>query len=292
MTDKEYQHFLTALARKHLRCPPSQQHFDVTPVRRALLTLKLLRDSDDWALMNSALNDLRQSPVTLCTELMDGSGILDALDDAHELVLGELRPSCIPSADANFLRTAGFEEYETEVLIALAIRGAHAASTSDRLPSNIAADAEHALTGALTKLQTLSPVPPGVGSSYGAAPLRAKRKYLNGIGKLISGAVAGIGNVKPSAESWHRSALPEPESRLQDRQSGKRAGMQDHSEPRVQLPIGNDQRCRGLARFDSGRWLLQCPPTAPTHAEPGGHAAGNFCLGRVARESVAVDAQA
>ena len=77
---------------------------------------------------------------------MESAGILDALDDAYEIVLGELRPSCIPDA----------------------------------------ASAERNLANALAKLPTLTPGPPGT---------KAKRKYLNAIGKFIGGAVAGISNV-------------------------------------------------------------------------------------------------
>lgn len=57
---------------------------------------------------------------------MEDSGILEALDDAHESVLGELRPSFVPNEDAAFLRSEGFEEHDIEVFLALAIRGARA----------------------------------------------------------------------------------------------------------------------------------------------------------------------
>jgi hypothetical protein len=71
--------------------------------------------------MISAVGGLAVSPVKTCTELMEPSGILDALDGAYEIVLGELRPSCIPDA----------------------------------------ASAEQNLANALAKLPTLTPGPPG-----------------------------------------------------------------------------------------------------------------------------------
>jgi hypothetical protein len=187
MTDDEYQYFLTALARKHLRYGPLQQAFDVAVLRSTLLTLKLMKESGDSALINSVVKNLTASqPVNTSTGLMESSGILDALDDAHEIVLGELRSSFVPNEDADFLRSAGLEEHEIDVLFAVAIRGAHAAAASGTLPSDIAADAGQKMASALVKLQTLTPDLTGA---------KAKRKYLNAIGKLLSGAVAAAGNV-------------------------------------------------------------------------------------------------
>jgi hypothetical protein len=117
---------------------------------------------------------------------MEVSGILDALDDAPDLVLGELRRSAIPKEDEEYLRSAGFDAHDIEVLLELAVYRAHALASTGKLPSDIAEEAAEALQNALQALQ--SP-PPGL------LPAKKKRKILNGIGKLLGGAVTGIGNV-------------------------------------------------------------------------------------------------
>lgn len=185
MTDDEYRSFLSALTRKHRKY--TQLYFDVAALRSTVLALKVLRERDDPGLMNIVTSELKISqPVNACTGLMEQSGILDALDDGNEIVLGELRTSSVPNEDADFLRTAGFEDHEIDVFLPLAIRGAHTAAAAGRLPSNIAADAEQKMADTLAKLLTLAPGAPGT---------RAKRKCLNAIGKFIGGAVTGIGSV-------------------------------------------------------------------------------------------------
>src|SRR5262245_10966506 len=79
MTDEEYLHFLTALARKHSRYPqPSpNQDIDVASTSRALESyagisrlLKLARDSDDPVIIDRLVESLKDSPVKRATELM------------------------------------------------------------------------------------------------------------------------------------------------------------------------------------------------------------------------------
>ena len=52
------------------------------------------------------------------------------------------------------------------------------------------------------------------------------------------------------------------------------------------VPSGNHQRRRGLARQLARRWIPECPPGSPAHAEPGGYAADHFGLGGSSRESL------
>jgi hypothetical protein len=137
-------------------------------------------------LLNRLVNELEDSPVRRAVEQMEVSGILDALDDAPDLVLGELRRSAIPREDEEFLRSAGFDVHDVEVLLALAVHRAHALALTGKLPSDIAEEAAQALPDALQRLRHS---PPAMLSP------KKKRKLLNGVGKLLGGAVAGIGNV-------------------------------------------------------------------------------------------------
>jgi hypothetical protein len=200
MTDEEYLHFLTALAGKHLRNPLRvdliEPRFVLDRVSGTSHFLKAVMHHDDPALLNGLINaleglsfrDVEYSPVNITVTYMETSGILDALDDAPDLVLGELRRSSIPREDEAFLRSAGFDTNDIEVLLTLAVHRAHALALSGKLPSDIAEEATKALP---TALQALRPPP----TQEDPLPPRKKRKILNGIGKLLGGAAAGIGNV-------------------------------------------------------------------------------------------------
>lgn len=209
MTDEEYLRFLTALAGKHLRYPrpslPFIPYFGQLDELRAALDrvsgtlrlLKVVKDPEDPALPDYLIKNLRDfrayeedaglrySPVRIAVDQMEAVGILDALDDAPDLVLGELRRSAIPGEEEEVLRSAGFDGHDIEVLLTLAVHQAHALALSKKLPSDIAEEAARTLP---TVLKDLKSPPPEM-------PAKKKRKILNGIGKLLGGAVAGIGNV-------------------------------------------------------------------------------------------------
>ena len=68
------------------------------------------------------------------------------------------------------------------MLLTLAVHRAHALALSGKLPSYIAEETAQALPTALDALH------------QDLLPARKKRKILNGIGKILGGAVAGIGN--------------------------------------------------------------------------------------------------
>lgn len=191
MTDDEYLHFLTALAGKHLRYPQPHQAADLRRaldhVSGTLHLLKVVKDREDIILLGRLVDDLLEhSPVGKTKEAMEASGILDALDDAHDVVLGELRRSAIPREDEEYLRSAGFDAHDIEVLLVLAVHGAHALASTNKLPSDIVEEAAQALQ---TALQSLRPPAPGF------LPEKKKRKTLNAIGKFLGGTVAGMGNV-------------------------------------------------------------------------------------------------
>jgi hypothetical protein len=197
MTDEEYSRFLTALAQKHLRYRPSQGpspylhdianlHQTLETLSQASRLLKVMRDNFDLALIDNLHRYLEPLPVGETVLHMENSGVLDALDEAHDLVFGELRYSAIPKEDEEYLRRAGFDTHEIELLIMLAVHRAHVLAATEKLPSDIAYEAARKMNHLTETLsETLSP----------HAPDKKRRKILNGIGKMLGGAVAGAGNV-------------------------------------------------------------------------------------------------
>src|SRR5215475_6492471 len=99
MTDEEYRRLLTALVGKHLRIPPSGPDFslqglqaDLDRISAASRHLMALRHEGDTEQLNRVVGNLEEiRPVLLAKQYMTACGILDALDDAPDLVLGELR---------------------------------------------------------------------------------------------------------------------------------------------------------------------------------------------------------
>jgi hypothetical protein len=193
MTDDEYASLLRALAGKHLK--PLQPSLYPIPYLQNVLerissTARLSRVAAervaDQILLDRLCGELEQSPVEEAARHMDEVGIPDALDDAPSLVFGQFRRSAIPSEDIALLRRAGFTDDEVEVLLAVAVEQAHVLANRSDLPSNVVAEAAEALRRAVESLRL--PLAP-------AAPEKKKRKILNGIGKLLGGAIAGVGNV-------------------------------------------------------------------------------------------------
>jgi hypothetical protein len=98
-----------------------------------------------------------------------------------ELVFAHFRRAAIPREDLEFLLNAGFTQAEVDVLLAIAVYTA--AKVGSRVPSAIVNEAAVALEQTVPTL-----------TEPQVAPAPKKRKLLNGIGKLLGGAVAGVGN--------------------------------------------------------------------------------------------------
>jgi len=146
-----------------------------------LLKAAQSRPQDELLLMNLG-QELKDSPVQRVSDLMEKAGILDALDDAPGPIFRGFRRSAVPPEDWEFLSRAGFSDDEIEILFVIAEEGAEELGYATHRPSRILSDASDALSG------PQSIVGPQVDE-------RKKRKILNGIGKILGGAVAGTGNV-------------------------------------------------------------------------------------------------
>jgi hypothetical protein len=189
MTDDEYVSLLKALAGKHLKLPTELYHpaYLGKVLQRISSAVRLTKVAEepgaDHLLIDSLFGSPSPSPVQEAGRLMEEIGLLDALDDAPSLVFGQFRRSAIPTEDIELLRRVGFSDDEVEVLLAVAVERAHMLARGSMLPSDVVAEAANALGGA----QRISAMP--------IPEKKKKRKILNGIGKLLGGAAAGVGNV-------------------------------------------------------------------------------------------------
>ncbi len=198
MTDDEYIAFLKALAVKHLSkdiLHPGPFIFEHThTLRRDLETVsrlarlfKVVVDRpEDSSLVDKFFHELaaERSPVDLTVSALRVSNLAEALDDAGEVVLGELRRMSIPDDDVIFLRQAGFTDDEVEVFLSVVIAEAHRLAVS----ADTKVQTRH-LPEEFKGLVSKFPEPKELAQST-----KTKRKLFNGIGKILGGSVAGIGN--------------------------------------------------------------------------------------------------
>jgi hypothetical protein len=142
-------------------------------------TLSAVADAAERITSSKPISIIRKS-----VDIMDEGRMLDALDDGREIVFKHLHRGVVPPEDVDLLRAAGFDDNEIEVLLALAMHKARDISVGPQSASGIANDVVKTAEIALAGLST----PKGPKESK-------KRKILNGIGKVLGGAVLGIGNV-------------------------------------------------------------------------------------------------
>jgi len=207
VTDDQYKQFLNLLAHDYLRAEEFRRNADGKDIER----LRSQVESIAWtARLNDLVKDglskdgpnnidlvrvlekqLRDAPIHDVHEAMYRIGMLDALDDSKGVVFANLRRSAIPEEDVELLRSAGAEN--PELVIGLAIDyGQRRIANADRRPSHIPSDAEKELGNAVKELSnSVDRLKDEV--RQGKAP--KKRKLFNGIGKILSGTVAGGGNV-------------------------------------------------------------------------------------------------
>jgi len=202
MTDQEYVKFLTALAAKHVypRGIPEPDKLErlhdkmknLIQISRQVQDLRAelteRRQRGDGGPPKELLYKLSEAPVFDGFDAMDDLGILEALDDAQDAVFTNLRRSAIPDEDVQFLSRAGIENPELEITIT--IEYAKRRMGSWREGARELQDIRHIkpeMAGRLDKAYSTPPKDP-------ETPPK-KRKILNGIGKILGGAIAGTGNV-------------------------------------------------------------------------------------------------
>lgn len=201
MNDEDYQRLLRALAAKHLAAEAEMRrdvhylmHADYD-LRRDLETLsasarllKLVqRRPGDTALEHTFREDLIQSsPIERTKRALEETGILAALEEAGPVLFAQLRRMAIPEEDFQFLREAGYTDQEIEILFAVAIHHAHTFLASSESVSHQLTEATKAFREAVERLEQIS--------TQENVPTVKKRKIFNGIGKVLGGSIAGLGN--------------------------------------------------------------------------------------------------
>jgi hypothetical protein len=199
MTDDDYQRLLRALAAKHLvaRGILTDPHFllhkhtdlrgDLEAVSASARLLKVIQDAPNNVDLIQILREQlsQRSPIERTKKALEDTGILAALDEAGPVVFAELRRQAIPQEDIQFLVAAGYTNEEIEILFAIAIHEARSRLVSD---ANVSRQLEEASEIFKSALESLEPEP----NEKTASP--KKRKILNGIGKVLGGCIARIGN--------------------------------------------------------------------------------------------------
>jgi hypothetical protein len=203
MDDSEYEEFVVALARKYLRLDRLQRREEladyqlIKAMERLSSTSRVLRAVQERAEMGENFSaGQREVPIYAALghethrdaeharfihDYLRDSGVLEALDNAPELLLSNLRRTAIPNEDLALLQRCGVEDPEAE--ITLLIHTARAFAFTKLSPSEAMHRAAERLFKEGRDMENSTPPP---------AP--KKRKTLNGIGNLLTGFVTAGGN--------------------------------------------------------------------------------------------------
>jgi len=199
MTDEEYVEFLNALGKRYLRlgrlelCHPKGSGFIHDQIERLASLARFARvvseRPDKVALYRPLGRELKYSYLGEARRVLADSGVLDALDEYADEVLGRLSRAVIPDYDVELLRHAGFEEPEAEIVLLVHYARSRIAGHQQR-PSEVLRRAQEHVEGLAEVLETTEPE---AESSTSVKP--KPKKVFTGISKILGGAVTGLGNV-------------------------------------------------------------------------------------------------
>lgn len=193
MSDEEYRDVLSLLASRFFRPSAVKADFLREQIER-FTSLSLLVEASKSNLDNSeivhALADTLSKTFTCkVIDVMDESGVLDAIDEMPETVFSELRRSVIPSEDIQLLRRAGIVEPEAEITIV--IQYAKKLKYKDKLTQRVH-EADNALHKAAKLLKN------DARNDYerdNELPTKHKRKIVTAVGRILAGTITGAGNI-------------------------------------------------------------------------------------------------
>ena len=197
MTEKEYREFLEAVGKRHVRLhretfgPGGPDHFR-THLEGLGRTYRLVRvvseRPDETSLYELLGGDLKHNYIGAVFAALQRSGVSEALDEHGEIIFPNLSMEVVPSEDIAFLREAGVPEPEAELVI-LVHHARSVLQSTDAKPSEILKLSSDLLLKVASELA-------GTPQTTSRKEAKAKpRKILNGIGKILSGAIAGAGNL-------------------------------------------------------------------------------------------------
>jgi hypothetical protein len=136
-------------------------------------------------LLHELSRELHNTPLSHAVYLMERAGVIDALEEAPDLVFQNLRRSAVPNEDLEFLREAGVADPEAELTVLIHYARKHVGNADTR-PGAVLESAGKQLERAASMLDNLAGTPP--------SDVPKRRKLFNGIGKILAGAATGVGN--------------------------------------------------------------------------------------------------
>jgi hypothetical protein len=200
MNVKEYREFLAAVEKRYVQLASGGYGIDgvvnlkwqidrLTSLARLVHAVEGRPEDTAWYVpLGNALSNRLLVPVDYTQHIMHETGIADALDQHGEIIFGGLSREAIPNDDISLIQSSGIYEAEAEVTIIIHQLRQIARSGTIRA-SAILREAPEALDEAI---QTL----PKANSDPSTTETEKKpRKYFTGIGRILSGAVAGAGNI-------------------------------------------------------------------------------------------------
>lgn len=205
MSDDEYRAFLDALARKYLRLARLRRHhrleFDhlhyelerVSKLRRLAAVSE--EDFNNEKLLSALANALSNAYLAGCLDALEESGALRAIEEDPITLFANLRRTAIPDEDAELLRQAGHLDPEAEITLIIHYARTHLGNRNwERDPTDSVREAPELVKGAGNRLEAIASKKEKDSSSEGSVE-KKKRKLFNGVGKVLSGAVIGTGNL-------------------------------------------------------------------------------------------------
>ena len=208
MRKREFLEFLDAVGVRYLKPPRLRRvfgpeglgylHHEIDEISSRARFARVVAERSSKIELYAPLGDeLRYSPLGNLPHILDELGIIEALDHHGSDIYPNLTPDFVPAYDMDLLRNTGIKDPEAEVVLTIHFMKYH-------LPRDDS-PAAHAIRHAEERLQHLSeslrntkpPEYPDDSERQGEERQRLQKrpKVFNGIGKILSGAVAGLGDV-------------------------------------------------------------------------------------------------
>jgi hypothetical protein len=195
MTDEEYREFLDAIYQRYVRAwrsihhPEGLSHLHYKIERLASMSrfARAIAERADHVELYAALGS--EIKYSYLSHTLDESGILDALDAHAEEVFAGLRRSAIPDVDLEYLRLAGFDKPDAEVVLIIRYARSRLAS-SERSPKQIVSQANEELERLGEALESSAK-----SDNLKEEGRKKPPKVFNGISKILAGGVTAAGNM-------------------------------------------------------------------------------------------------
>ena len=198
--------FLEALARRDLDLNLSQT--EVAELRRAMnqisSTARLVHAAadrpHDSSMDESIGRELLVAAESSAFQVFERTGVTDILDDNGRLVFQHVEISSVPPEDQEFLAQCGVKDPKAEIVISVTRLKAGYWPVGEPGQRNFGTK-ELVEFSRMQVLQSSKAIlqPTTDASSESKVPTtnepKKRKKYFNGIGKILSGVVAGTGNV-------------------------------------------------------------------------------------------------